>query len=79
MLAYVGSTPMQNVETPMANSASTSVRLRPMRSPKCPNSAAPMGRARNAMAKVARDARVDAAGSVFGKKSRGKTSTAAVA
>ena len=50
-----------------------------MRSPKWPKSAEPMGRAMKAMAKVASDARVAAAGSDAGKNSRGKTRTAAVA
>ncbi len=63
----------------MVSSARTSVFLRPMRSPKCPKSAEPTGRARNAMPKVASEASVDEAGSEAGKKSLGKTSTAAVA
>jgi hypothetical protein len=50
-----------------------------MRSPKWPNSAEPIGRARKAMANVASEASVAEVGSVAGKKSRGKTSTAAVA
>ena len=41
--------------------------------------AEPIGRAKNATAKVASDASVADAGSVDGKNSRGKTSTAAVA
>ncbi len=49
-------------------SASTSVRLRPMRSPKWPKSAEPMGRAKKATAKVASDASVAVAGSDVGKK-----------
>jgi len=53
--------------------------LRPTRSPKWPNSADPIGRARNAIAKVASDARIAEAGSDAGKNSRGNTSTAAVA
>ena len=63
----------------MVSSAATSVVLRPMRSPKWPKSAEPIGRARNAIAKVASEASVADAGSDAGKKSRGKTRTAAVA
>ena len=50
-----------------------------MRSPKWPNRADPMGRATNAIAKVASEASTADAGSVDGKNSRGNTSTAAVA
>ncbi len=63
----------------MVSSAATSVTLRPTRSPKCPNSAEPIGRARNAIANVAIEASVADAGSVAGKNSLGNTSTAAVA
>ena len=79
MEAYVGTRPMATVETPMVSSAATSVVLRPTRSPKCPKSADPTGRARKAMAKVAIEASVPVAGSDDGKKSAGNTSTAAVA
>ena len=41
----VGSTPMRNVAIPMMSSDSTSIDLRPMRSPKCPNTTPPIGRA----------------------------------
>ena len=63
----------------MVRSAATSVVLRPMRSPKWPKSAEPIGRAMKAMAKVASEASVAEAGSDAGKNSRGKTMTAAVA
>ena len=53
--AYVGSKPIQTVEIPMVNNAATKVALRPIRSPKCPNNAAPIGRAIKAIAKVASD------------------------
>jgi hypothetical protein len=76
---YEGKTPMRNVESPMVVSAMTSVFFRPARSPKWPKSAPPIGRAKNAIPKVASDARTDVAGSVAGKKSFGKTNTAAVA
>ncbi len=78
MLRYVGSAPMATVESPMVESAITSVVLRPMRSPKWPKSAEPMGLARNAMPKVASEARRAEAGSDAGKKSAGKTKTAAI-
>jgi hypothetical protein len=47
---------MTTVDTPIIRSAATSVVLRPMTSPKCPKSADPMGRARNAMPNVASEA-----------------------
>jgi hypothetical protein len=58
MEAYVGRSPTATVETPMVKSAATSVALRPTRSPKCPNNAEPIGRAKNASAKVAKDCSV---------------------
>ena len=64
---------------PIVSSAATSVVLRPMRSPKCPKSADPIGRAKNAMANVASDWSVAGGGIRRGKNSRGNTSTAAVA
>jgi len=70
---------MTTVEMPIVSSAATSVALRPTRSPKCPNSADPTGRAKNASAKVASDCSVAEAGSLAGKNSFGNTSTAAVA
>lgn len=45
---------------PIVSSAATSVALRPMRSPKWPNTAEPTGRAKNAIANVASDCRVAA-------------------
>jgi hypothetical protein len=63
----------------MVSRAATSVALRPMRSPKWPNTAEPTGRAKKAMAKVASDCSVAAAASPAGKNSLGNTSTAAVA
>jgi hypothetical protein len=70
---------MTTVDSPMVRSDATRVVLRPTRSPKWPNSAEPIGRARNAIANVAREASVADAGSDAGKKRLGKTSTAAVA
>ena len=70
---------MAKVEMPIVPSAITSVVLRPTRSPKCPKSAEPTGLAKNAIPKVASDASTAEAGSDFGKKRAGNTSTAAVA
>ena len=70
---------MATVERPIVSSAATSVVLRPTRSPKWPKSAEPIGRATNAMPKVAREASVAVVGSDDGKNSAGNTSTAAVA
>ncbi len=39
----------------MVSKAASNVALRPIRSPKCPKSAAPIGRAIKAIAKVAKD------------------------
>ena len=64
----------------MVNNAATKVALRPIRSPKCPNNAAPIGRAIKAIAKVASDWMVAVIGSVLvGKNRYGKIMTAAVA
>ena len=79
MRSYVGSSPIATVETPIVSSAATSVVLRPIRSPKCPKSAEPIGRARNAIPNVASEFSVAVVGSEVGKKSRGNASTAAVA
>ena len=70
---------MATVDGPMVISAATSVALRPFRSPKCPNNAAPNGLAKKASAKVASDSSVAIAGSEAEKNNLGKTSTAAVA
>jgi len=59
---------MMNVERPMVESASTSVFFRPIRSPKCPNSAEPTGRAKNASPNVASEASLAATGSEAGRK-----------
>ena len=76
--AYPGNKPIATVDGPIVISAATNVAFRPMRSPKCPKSAAPSGRAKKASAKVASDSSVAAAGLDIGKKSFGKTRTAAV-
>ena len=63
----------------MVSKAATSVALRPMRSPKWPNAMAPMGLAKKAMEKVAKDCSSAEVGSPDGKNRVGNTSTAAVA
>ncbi|GEM_PF-2253635 len=70
---------MATVEIPMVMSAATSVALRPTLSPKWPNNAPPMGRAKNAIAKVAKDWRSAELPSLAGKNRCGNTITAAVA
>ncbi len=45
IVAYVGSRPIAKVATPIIISATTSIFLRPTRSPKCPNTTPPSGRA----------------------------------
>ena len=67
------------VAMPIVSSAATSVALRPTRSPKCPNSMAPTGRAKNAIENVAKDCSVAVVASALGKNNCGKTRTAAVA
>ncbi len=63
----------------MVSNAATRVALRPMRSPKWPNTAEPTGRAMNATAKVASDCNSAACSLLSGKNRCGNTSTAAVA
>ena len=70
---------MSTVAMPIVRSEATRVPLRPMRSPKCPNTIDPIGRAMNAVPNAANDASSDVVGSLLGKNSAGNTSTAAVA
>ena len=53
-----GSRPISTLTVPMTVIETTSVRLRPIRSPKWPKRAEPIGRATNAIANVAREASV---------------------
>ncbi|GAA3093264.1 hypothetical protein GCM10020001_005920 [Nonomuraea salmonea] len=69
---------MRNVEPPVSSSDRTSIDLRPIRSPKWPMTAAPIGRTMKPAANADREASVAASGSDSGKKSRGNTSAAAV-
>ncbi|MNI46893.1 hypothetical protein D3C73_1013810 [compost metagenome] len=75
----VGKRPMATVDRPMVIRAATRVALRPTRSPKWPKTKAPIGRAKKAMEKVAKEASMAVIRSPPGKKRSGKTSTAAVA
>jgi len=76
--AYVGVRPISAVATPMMASDHTSMFFRPRRSPKCPNTAPPNGRATNPTANVPYALSVPASESSVGKNSRLKTSAAAV-
>ena len=60
--AKVGRTPIRKVAPPVSSRVSTSIDLRPIRSPKCPITAAPSGRATKPTAKVAKAASVPATG-----------------
>ncbi len=62
----------------MISSVATRVFLRPSRSPKYPNTAAPRGLDKNAVANVPIEAAVAPAGLRCGKNTVGKTSAAAV-
>ena len=70
---------MATVEIPMVSKAATSVAFLPILSPKCPNTAEPIGRAKNAMEKVASDCKTEFVGFDDGKNNSGKTKTAALA
>ena len=75
----MGSRPIAKVAIPIVSSEPTRVALRPTRSPKCPNSTDPRGRATNAKPKVASEASSAVVGLPFGKNRAGNTETAAVA
>jgi hypothetical protein len=75
---WVGRQPIRNVATPMISRDSTSIDLRPTRSPKCPKTMPPSGRAAKPTAYVLNARRVPTSGSASGKKSLSKTSAAAV-
>ncbi|MGX1493661.1 hypothetical protein RKD41_005920 [Streptomyces tendae] len=64
---------------PIVSSEVTSVPLRPRRSPRCPKTTAPIGRATIAAPNTANDDSRAVVGSLLGKKSFGNTRTAAVA
>lgn len=64
---------------PIVSSEATRVPLRPRRSPRCPKTIAPIGRATIAAPNTAKDESRAVVASLLGKKSFGKTRTAAVA
>ncbi len=70
---------MANVARPIKSSEPTSVALRPMRSPKWPNTTEPKGRAIKATPNVAIDAKRAVLPPAEAKNKSGKTETAAVA
>ena len=70
---------MATVESPIVKSEATKVFLRPILSPKCPKSAEPMGRAKNASASVESDSRMATFLSLLSKNCVLNTKTAAVA
>ena len=75
-----GIRPIRTVAIPIVSSEATSVVLRPIRSPKWPNSTEPTGRATKATPNTANDDRSCVVGSsAFGKNRAGNTSDAAVA
>jgi hypothetical protein len=67
------------VAIPIVSNDATSVALRPNLSPKCPKTTAPIGRATIAAPNTANEESSDVVSLPVGKKSTGKTSTAAVA
>ena len=78
MVSVLGMRPTPTLQAPMITSVNSSAFLRPMRSPKWPNTAAPSGRDRNAAANVPREAIVAISGLRCGKKTTGNTRAAAV-
>jgi len=77
-MAAGGISPTAMVEKPMMSKVATSVRLRPIRSPKWPKMAAPTGREKKATPKVANDNSAAMTGVCSGKNTLGNTSAAAV-
>lgn len=77
MVSYVGTQPTATVEAPVS-SETTRTGRRPRRSPMCPNSTEPSGRATNPTPNVANAASVPASGENVGKNSGPRTSAAAV-
>ncbi len=69
---------MPTVARPIIVSDSTSIDLRPMRSPKCPITTPPIGRATKPTANVAKAASVEASEEEAGKNCGPITSAAAV-
>lgn len=69
---------MATVDRPMSSSETTSMDVRPIRSPQWPNTTEPSGRDMNATANVEKAASVPASGSRAGKNAVLSTSAAAV-
>ena len=67
---------MPTVAAPMSSIAATSAALRPSRSPTCPKTIPPTGRAANPTNQVEKASRVPVKGSDSGKNSRGNTRAA---
>lgn len=78
MRSYVGTKPTATVAAPVSSSEATMTGRRPRRSPMCPNSTDPSGRATNPTPNVAKAASVPASGENVGKNSGPRTSAAAV-
>lgn len=76
-VSYAGRQPIRNVLPPMISSVSTSMALRPIRSPKWPITMPPSGRATNPLPNAAKATRVPTVRSKLGKKTAGKTIAAA--
>ena len=76
--AWLGSSPIANVATPIISSETMSSFLRPSLSPKCPKTRPPSGRKTKPIQYVANDRSVACSGSVaLGKNTCGKTAAAA--
>ncbi|BAS13304.1 hypothetical protein AHiyo8_16070 [Arthrobacter sp. Hiyo8] len=75
----MGRQPIRNVAIPMVRRDATRVPLRPNLSPKWPKTMEPSGRATKATPNTAKELNSWVVSSAVGKKSLGKTSTAAVA
>ena len=78
MRSYDGISPMIMLGTPISSNVIISIDLRPMRSPKWPNTMPPIGRPMKPTANVPNAASVPTTGSSDGKKMRLKTRAAAV-
>jgi hypothetical protein len=67
------------VATPISSRHDTSAGLRPKRSPRCPATIPPIGRATNPAQKVENESSVPVTAELSGKKTSPNTSAAAVA
>lgn len=78
MLSYVGTQPTATVAAPVRSSEASRTGRRPRRSPMCPNSTDPSGRATKPTPKVPKAASVPASGENVGKNNGPSTRAAAV-